>query len=96
MAFEQSLDLGGAGLPVHLLSETGEAQQPTELPARAEMDENDLVNLKMMRVASSETPKTRSPGEKWRHLYGMHKEWKHQVLLLLLLLLLFLASVVSW
>ncbi len=44
--------------------------------AKAQADQNDVTNLKMMRVASKEVTKEMAPGDKWAYLYGSYESSK--------------------
>ena len=91
LAFEKSLDLGDIGMPYALsktlestssFSDLGSIQSgnntvnPQLMVNRRVMDDEDLVQLKLMRTESSEQMKGKSAQEKWKMLFSMYKNWK--------------------
>jgi len=86
--FEHSLVLEGLALS-NVLTEKKESEIDFESQtyledlesiahARENMEESELDQIKMMRVASSEHTKDKSKADKWKYLYGMYGEWKEQ------------------
>ena len=82
-SFEKTLDLGDLGVPYALTKDldktSGVSSSIPTVPVfsqRAEINDDDLAQLKMMRTESSDILEGKPPEQKWSYLFGMYKKWK--------------------